>query len=387
MTDPFKYFLAADDPPIKRSHKIWGDPIPVSRNQQQKAAVEAVCYGDYFQAVRRFLEENRFEILSKAASSHLNTRVDPGNIADIHVILEKHGEFYHPSRIKTVIGDHTLQFVVNAAVSDPGRETLEREYGLLQHLNKKRPSSFIPRVYAKAAVQVDSGAEIKMFIGEWFEGYSEFHYTHSPDGGKTIVVWDTEKSGYCLSEDQTRELYQEAARILTFYYDPATFEQVYPWHHAAGDFVILLQDGKVDVKLVTVRGLQSPLDPAEMEKRNQDLQSMLEAMLVFFLNLSIRMRLDRIDGVGEVVWSHDAAVQGTVDGFFSSLASKPQIRLTPVPLSDSFQYYLSTYNEHDLYDLAEDIVNAYHPLAPEVPVIKKNLEHHIRDLILVVNNR
>lgn len=387
MTDPFKYFLAADDPPITRNHKIWGNPIPVSRNQQQKAAAAAVCYGDYFQAVRRFLEENRFEILSKAASSHLDIRVDPGDIADIHVILEKHGEFYHPSRIKTVIGDQTLQFVVNAAVSDPGRETLEREYGLLQHLNKNRHASFIPRVYAKDAVQVDSGAEIKMFIGEWFEGYSEFHYTHSPDGGKTIVVWDTEKSGCYLSEDQTRELYQEAAGILTFYYDPATFEQIYPWHHAAGDFVILLQDGKVDVKLVTVRGLQSPLDPAEMEKQDQDLQSVLEAMLVFFLNLSIRMRLDRIDGVGEVVWSHDAAVQGTVDGFFSSLAAKPQTRLTPVPLGDSFQYYLSTYNEHDLYDLAEDIVNAYHPLAPEVPVIKKNLEHHIRDVMLVVNNR
>ncbi len=385
--DPFKFFLFSEETPITQNHKIWGDAIPVSRNNQQKTAGTPVSYGDYFHAIRKFLEKNRFDPLLTAAASHLQTRVTNQEIKDIHVILEKHGAFYHPSRIKTKIRDRAVQFVVNAAVSDSGRESIEREYGLLKKLGDKMSPSFIPKVYARDEVQAGSGVEIKLFLGQWFENYSEFHYTQHPDGGKKIIVWDTAKGSYFLSNDQTRALYQEAARILTYYYNPETFEQIYPWHHAAGDFVLTLQDNRVDLKLVTVRSVLSPLEKTDMEKNDQDLQSILEAMLVFFLNLSIRTRLDRIDGVGEVVWSDDTAIQGTVEGFFTSLASKPQIRLTPVPLSDCFQYYLSTYNEQDLYDLAEDIVKAYPLLAPEVPVIKKNLERHIHDLIPAVKNR
>jgi hypothetical protein len=43
-------------------------------------------------------------------------------------------------------------------------------------------------------------------------------------------------------------------------------------------------------------------------------------LLIFFLNLSIRMRLDRYDGVGDIVWADGPVVQSTLDGVMDGLA-------------------------------------------------------------------
>ena len=381
------YFLSSGENPVTREQAIWGDPLPISRTNQPETADPGVRYGDYFSAVRRFLEADGCERLLRPASICLQRTVHQEDLLEIQIILEKHGEFYHPARIKTILEDQTLQFVVNAAVSRPGQESIEREHGWLNQLGRAHVAGFLPEVYGLDTVQTGDGGVIKLFLGQWFENHSEFHQTRLPDGTVKIVVWDKAEEACYLTADQTWEMYREAARILTHYYNIETFEQVYPWHHAAGDFVIDLQQGQVDLKLVTVRGYVSPLEPEERNRKDQDLPSILEAMLVFFLNLSIRTRLDRIDGVGEIVWSDEAAVQGTVDGFFAGLLSKPQIRLTPVPLSHAFQYYVSTYNPSELFDIASDIVNAYHPLAPEVPVIRKHLEKHVSDLIFEIKSK
>ncbi len=114
----------------------------------------------------------------------------------------------------------------------------------------------------------------------------------------------------------------------------------------------------------------------------------LEALLVFLLNLSIRMRLDRIDGVGDIVWSDDIAVQGTLKGFFQGLNRKNSTGL----FSDSFDAYFHDYlllscTEKDFYDLSLDIVNSYNPLAPEIPVIRQNIKKHAEVLFDAVTGQ
>ena len=43
------------------------------------------------------------------------------------------------------------------------------------------------------------------------------------------------------------------------------------------------------------------------------------AFIYFFLDTTVRMRLDRLDGVGEAVWLEDFAVAATVNGLFEGL--------------------------------------------------------------------
>ena len=137
---------------------------------------------------------------------------------------------------------HSYKFVVNVAISAAGRDCIEREYNCLKRLGNDFSFSSIPEVYGYGKTCVKEGGHtISMFLGQWFEGFNEFHISHDKADNKyKILVWDSEKGNYFLSPDNTLELYRQAAMILTGYYNIETFEQIFPWHHAAGDFVIRL---------------------------------------------------------------------------------------------------------------------------------------------------
>jgi len=108
---------------------------------------------------------------------------------------------------------------------------------------------------------------------------------------------------------------------------------------------------------------------------------MLNALLVFFLHLSIRTRLDRADGVGEIVWAGDAAVPATVEGFFRALGRKRPLAGLPAPLDEVFMAYLNQgFTETDLRGLARDIIRMYPDGAPESPVAEAHLQKHVQDL-------
>ena len=376
----FKYFLYRSDNLIQKNSKLWAVPLPTTRKQPQRVTGSSVTYGDYFSAVHSFLEQNRFEILISAFSKSINRQIIPEKIKEIRICLIKHGEFYHPSLIEAILNKHSYKFVVNVAISATGRDCIEREYNCLKRLDSDFSFSSIPEVYGygKACVK-ESRHTIIMFLGEWFEGVNEFHISlDKTDNKHKILVWDSEKGNYFLSPDNTLELYRQAAMILTGYYNIETFEQIFSWHHAAGDFVIRLQNNQAELKLVTVRQY-APMfvKKEEDEDTYRDVEMILEAMLVFLLNLSIRMRLDRLNGVGDIVWSDDIAAYGTLKGFFQGLNRKDSTGL----FSDSFDacfhdYLLSSCTEKDFYDLSLAIVNSYNPLAPEIPVIRQNIKKH-----------
>ena len=377
----FKYFLSNKKNPVQKDSQIWNTPLPMSRQKHPNDTGICVSHGDYFTAIRYFLEQDCFKIITRAVSQQMHREVTSQEIQEIRIFLEKHGEFYHPARIETILHGTAIDFVLNVAISDSGKRCVQREYRLLEQLNENFPFSFLPKVFGQGCVSV-AGDEIGMFLGEWFQGYNEFHISLDPaDKKHKILVWDHEHGNYFLTDDQATNLYRHAARILTSYYNVNTFEQILFWHHAAGDFVLRYQNNGIDLKLITVRQYRSLFEnESEGEDEHPGADIILEALLVFFLNLAIRMRLDRLDGVGEILWSDSIAIKGTLKGFFEGLTLKPQIREFDKPLIYCFHNHLLSCSRSEFFDLNRSIVQAYHSQAPEVPVIKHHLTQHVENL-------
>jgi hypothetical protein len=383
----FKYFLSNTKNPVQKQNPIWPTPIPLSRAQSAGKFISnrdvSISHGDCFLAARDFLEKDRYAVMTQAVSQHLYRRIPSKEIDEIRIILDKHGAFYHPAKIETVLKDVRISFVLNIAVTEIGKQCAQREYGLLKLLNTDAPHSFIPKVYAQGSVfaKMDQ-VETRMLLAEWFEGFNEFHLSLDPsDAMVKIVVWDDDRGNFFLTDHQTMHLYREAAKILTYYYNIETFEQIFSWHHAAGDFVLKCHKEDVEVKLVTVRQYGSMFEEnVHHEARTPDAETILEALLVFFLYMAIKLRIDRLDGVGEIVWSDEVALMGILKGFFEGLALKPPIGVFAGSFVDCFRQHLLSCTYSDLLDLSRSMIKTCHPESPELPVIKHHIEQHVDDL-------
>ena len=383
----FTFFLSNRNNPVREGDFIWSTPIPLSRPQSNQTFESnsdiSINHGDCFLAARDFLEKDRYAIITQAVSQHLHRQISLKDIDEIRVILDKHGAFYHPAKIETVLKDVQISFVLNVAVTEIGKQCAQREYRFLKMLDTEYPDSFIPKVYAQGIVysKMDH-VETKMFLGEWSEGFNEFHISIDPSDGKyKMVVWDHEHGNFFLTTQQTIDLYRQAAKILTYYYNIETFEHIFSWHHAAGDFVLKCQKKDIELKLVTVRQYRSMFEHnVNHEHEAPDAEMILEALLVFFLNMAIKMRLDRLDGVGDIVWSDDVALNGILKGFFEGLALKPEVSAFADPLNECFRQHLLSCRRGDFFDLNQALVSTYPLEAPEVPVIRQHLGKHVEDL-------
>ncbi len=96
------------------------------------------------------------------------------------------------------------------------------------------------------------------------------------------------------------------------------------------------------------------------------------------------MRLDRLDGVGEWMWSDKAAVEAVLIGFLEALSLKPSISSLPDSPLACFMVYLSTCTAADIYELSEALVNRFNPQMPELTVVKKNLSEHVETLSVAI---
>ena len=383
----FKFFLSSRNNPVREGDVIWWTPIPLSRHQSaitfKSDSDIFINHGDYFTAARDFLERERCKSITQSVSQYLHRNISSQEIEEIRIFLEKHGEFYHPAKVEAVLQDVKIPFVLNVAVSDNGKRYAQREYRLLKMLDTEYPDSFIPKVYALGTVftKMDQ-VEIRMFLGEWFEEFNEFHMSFDPDDKKyKIIVWDHEHGNFFLTTQQTIDLYRQASKILTCYYNIETFEQIFSWHHGAGDFVLKCKKDDIELKLVTVRQYRSMYENNIVsESIESDSEWILEALLVFFFNMAIKMRIDRLDGVGEIVWSDDVALKGILKGFFEGLALKPLFSVFSEPLDHCFREHLLSCRREDFFDLNRAIVCTYPSQAPEVPVIRQHLGKHVEDL-------
>jgi len=364
---------------VSKDQKHWTAGLPLRRPSSDQKEDFPLSYGSYFNGVRTFLQKDDFSAIRVAIGESLQKNLTLADVEKIDIFLAKHGEFYHPSRIEAFVCGQKRVFVLNVALTPVGRDCIEREFHYLKRLEAEFQVPYLPKVFRLGDVVAENKYLLRMFLGEWFEDYSEIHLSEDPaDEKRKIVVWDVNGGNYYLSQKEARDVYRQAALILTSYYNLETFEQIYPWHHAAGDFVLKRVNQKIDLKLITVRKYAPFFDHKKgLEEGEGRMEILLNGMLVFFLNMVMRMRLDRIDGVGEMVWAGETAVGGAVEGFFQGLASKPSINDFPGPMDDIFRMYLLKITLSELTDLCTAIVQkGYHPQAPETSVLKANLASH-----------
>ncbi len=360
----FDFFLETENQPITGDHPVWDRNLPGRQGcflGGHRAGEEIpLTVGDYFLAAREFL-----------ASAGPTAAAE-----QIRIHLAKHGAHYHPARIAAEVHGRWAEFVLNVAVSEAGRALIQHEYETLQRLEREVEPSYIPAVFARGQVSLRGKPPVAMFIGEWLEGFHEFHLSRTPAAAETgMVVWDPENGNRLLARGQIRAIYGGAARVLTHYLNLATGECIGSWHHAAGDFVVNLAGPRPEVRLITAREYRPMLRQATTG--GQALPALMESLLVFFLDTMIRMRLDRLDGVGEIAWADPVAVEGCLEGFFSALSAKPELPGVPLPLGLLFRHYALSIPPEHLLELCRGLLSRFPPGAADLPVASACLEEHV----------
>ena len=258
-----------------------------------------------------------------------------------------------------------LSLVLNVAVTPHGRTWMASEIDALNAVAGRMPPNGVPAVYGQATVPSAGPAPLSMFLAEWFEDFHEFHLSIDPQNGRQgTVVWDTTTAPFYLSDRQQAALYRRAAFLLTRAFNPHTTEQIYPWHHASGDFVLRLQGEALDLRLITVRQYAPTIGDSISAL---DAEARLTALMVFFFNLTIRNRLDRLDGTGPPAWADAIAVPETIRGVFEALDEDQSIE---------FKRLLDAYTLHEVMALLSLVAERYQLMDMEKDLIRANLAPH-----------
>lgn len=324
--------------------------------------------GDYFETVADFLKGPARQVMMQA----LPQRRHAGDRScRVRICLEKHGALYHPARVDVITPESTVALALNVALSAHGATALLNEVSTLNHLARKYRHAFLPTALA---LTDDKAVRWPMFMAQWFEGFDEFHLSPLPNQGLGIKVWHHPEP-FFLSDEQSLDLYRRAAYILTRCYDPVSFEQVFPWHMAAGDFIVAAPSGSLDLRLVTARDYQPLIKGAGADTTG----AVLEGLIHFFLHLTLRLRLDRLDGTGDLVWAPAWAVEGAVVGFLEALAETSG-HLHSDDLPFALVYALSRLAQHQIENRLGAICDAWTNAAAERPFLSAQIASHAQDL-------
>jgi len=385
----FRFFISGEDSQIFPDHHLWGYPlsgkkveIPRDIPSGEPGEGSIVTIGDYFSAACQFLSENDFSCLRTGLDTILSRPVPMDQIEKIIINLVKHGAFYHPLKIHVILKNRqSCFFVLNGAVSKAGLSLVKTEYQLIKNISETRSKNYLPRVFGRDLIQTDKG-KIGFFLGEWFKDYREFHATDD-QGKRQVVIWASDGGCHYISQSDALPIYHEIARILTYHYNIETFKQISPWHHAAGDFIVRLQDGSMDVRLITVRGF-APL-MAFTDSGADKKEHILPALLFFFLNLTIRMRLDRLNGTGSSILLGEEILPAIVHGFLQALDEK-SMTYDYGDLRLVFIEFFQNFDIDQISGVMEKILESCHPDPSEMSVIEKDFDSHCKCLYSIFKN-
>ena len=104
------------------------------------------------------------------------------------------------------------------------------------------------------------------------------------------------------------------------------------------------------------------------------------SLLLFFLQLTIQMRLDRLDGVGEVVWAEDYCLEGVVAGFFEGVALWEAKTRSGVPSEGEIRGLLRSFARDEWLDLMEECLETYEFSSEESSLIHEYGDAHLDKL-------
>ncbi len=375
------FYISNIKKPVNKKDEIWEKQFPLElvNFTEKKVDNSYLTYGDYFGLIYNFITYNNFKNILTAIYK-INNKIINEDIENINIYLKKHGQFYHPSKIDIIIKkNNKISLVLNIALNKEGKSVINREYNILKEINIKYKNTYLPEVFNLCEIKVNDDLKAILFLGQWFENFCEFHISMDLNNIKKIIVWNFTEKNYYLSGKQEKELYKNVAKIITFYYNPETFEQIYPWHHAAGDFVIKKNSDQIDLKLITVRQYLPMVDTVK-----KDIVFQIEILLLFFLNLSIRIRIDRLDGTGGIVWSNDIAIDGFIEGFCQAMNEKNNTNC--INIYSCFKDFILNLEKEELNYYFKEILESYNNKTSEVEFINNNLKKHISLLHKKIKN-
>ncbi|NDY57358.1 hypothetical protein G3N56_11460 [Desulfovibrio sulfodismutans] len=264
-------------------------------------------YGEYFAGLRDFCMGPGQAALFEAAGRAAGRPVAATEVTELVIKAQKHGALYHPASIEVRFPGGQATLGANVAASPHGWAALAREHTVLDRLSREVPEAGLPRPLC-----FDEGDRLDILLVEWFAGFHEFH---AATGGG-IVVWDFEGGGIApLGPERAGEAYRQAARILALCLEVESGARIWPWRHAAGDFVVRRDESGLETRLITARGYgPSALGGGE------------RGLLHFFLTTTLFMRLDRLDGVGARAFLPGWCLAAAVEGMLDALGQRPGIQ-------------------------------------------------------------
>ncbi len=334
-----------------------------------------VTYKAYMDGIQTFVLKNLSQI--QKLVSYKSGRSD--KISSIDLVAEKRGADYFPASVRVHVKNQEYWFVANVALTERGLSRIEKDFFLLKELGSINESKFLPEVFfmnlPHDSEPSDGLAPNSIFLAEWFRGYHEFHVTE-PKNVSTddFILWDTENGYEKFKLPVALLLIEKVSYILSCFFDPGSFREIYPWHLAAGDFIARLRP-EPDVKLITVRQYESRIT------FNKDSEkSVTQALIFFFANLSVRSRLDRIDGTGELVWLSRQFVAPVLKGFLDALALKKLREDTGNSFVNEFIETMRRLTVQEWAGIFAETLESYNHKASDFKIIESNLVDHIFDV-------
>lgn len=342
--------------------------------------------GDFFDAVRDFILGKEEQRLTTLLSQLWGLKDNHDDIDTIVIRYEKYGTLYQIASTDIISGDKNVKFAVSAALTPSARENIAIEYNLISELNTKTGLSYLPSVHFMDTQRIEKDGRIETMVlslAEWFESYHEWHFSKDEEEKSRIVIWDMGGGNRFTSELESFEIIRTASKILTLYYDVDTTKRIIPWHHGAGDFIVHTAFGNIDVRLVTARGYEpfsfqdnsGPIDP-------------YQGLLLFLMELTIKMRMDKMEGVGDTTWADNIFVAAAVQGFFQAMRIKEEIQGESGSFKvDTFIALIKALSQDEIEKLIHSQLDEYRALdTSDCQVIKAHLEEHARDLVNVLQH-
>lgn len=300
----------------------------------------------YLEAAERALLKDGNRHLAGVLGELRGEKVAPEDIHGLHIHMVKHGALYHVSRVEALCRFGTLSFALLGAVTPEAQAWMESEWETLRLLERRFCGGWLPRALTAMEEEASPGCCCRFLIEAWLEGFHEWHLSRDAvSGGTSVRVWDSLEGERPAHSGETQDIFRQASRILTLFFDPATQRQIWPWHHAAGDFVVK-GEGSPSVLLTTARAyrpLGECLGLPEMEP--------LFAWVYFLLSLTLRNRLDRLDGIGDWVLAGAFSVPATLAGFLDALGEKAAHREIPGTLWEGLLRLLGALTQEELLRL------------------------------------
>jgi hypothetical protein len=179
-----------------------------------------------------------------------------------------------------------------------------------------------------------------------------------------------------ISQEDITKIIFEASKILTLYYDPVTFHRIYPWHHGAGDFIAKLKKDDLDVRLISVRGY-NPIN--QMLKR--EIFGPVDAIIFFLIEMTVKMRIDKKEGMGNPVWAGNFILPSVLGGFIEGIRMKEVEESFPGIASKEILAHLTGIGRKDFHSMFMRYLDEYIKTDPvDSSLIRVHSEQHIADL-------